>query len=199
MSPSVFATRRRALLLGLSANPLLAPTGGIAEGIQGDAQVLVAYFSRSGNTRVIAGQLARAQRADLFEIVPAEAYPEDYRQTVDLAKRQTDAGEEPALRSLVTPIARYQTLFLGFPIWGMTAPPPIRSFLAQHNLAGKTLVPFITHGGYGTGQSLQVLRRMAPAAKIAEAFVMQSDQERDTLERVTRWLERQPTRQRGVR
>lgn len=199
MNSSILATRRRALLLGLTASPLMAPATAIAQGMQGDAKVLVAYFSRSGNTRVIAGQLARAHRADLFEIVPAEAYPEDYRQTVDLAKRQTDAGEEPALRTLVTAIARYQTVFLGFPIWGMTAPPPIRSFFAQHNLAGKTVVPFITHGGYGTGQSLQVLKRMAPDAKIAEAFVMQSDQERDTLERVTRWLERQSTRQRGVR
>lgn len=199
MSTSILPTRRRALLLGLTASPLLAPTGGIAQGMQSDAKVLVAFFSRSGNTRVIAGQLARAQRADLFEIVPAEAYPEDYRQTVDLAKRQTDAGEEPALRTLVTAIARYPTVFLGFPIWGMTAPPPIRSFLAQHVLTGKMVVPFITHGGYGTGQSLQVLKRMAPDAKIAEAFVMQSDQERDTFERVTRWLERQPTRQRSVR
>ncbi len=87
---------------------------------------------------------------------------------------------------------RYRTVFLGFPIWGMTAPPPIRSFLARHDLADKTIVPFITHGGYGTGRSLSVLARLAPRAGIADAFVMQADQERDTAERVTRWLERRP-------
>jgi flavodoxin len=192
------AIRRRALLLGLTTSPLLTPTAGIAQGARVDSPVLVAFLSRSGNTRVVAGQLARANRAELFEIVPADPYPEDYRQTVDLAKRQTDAGVEPALQTLVTEIARYQTVFLGFPIWGMTAPPPIRSFLAQHDLSGKTLVPFITHGGYGTGQSLQVLKRMAPGAKLVEGFVMQADQERDTLERVTRWLERQPSVRRAV-
>jgi flavodoxin len=190
MNPSAVVIRRRALLFGLSAGPVLAPAQGLAQGAPGDAPVLVAFLSRSGNTRVIAGQLARAQRAELFEILPAEPYPEDYRQTVDLAKRQTDAGEEPALRSSVPGIARYRTVFLGFPIWGMTAPPPIRSFLARHDLSGKTLVPFITHGGYGPGRSLAVLRRMAPGATQAEAFVRQADQERDALEQVTRWLDR---------
>jgi hypothetical protein len=92
----------------------------------------------------------------------------------------------------VPDIGRYSVVFLGFPIWGMTAPPPIRSFLARHDLSGKTLVPFITHGGYGVGQSLAVLARQASGARIADAFVMQADQERDTLERVTRWLERRP-------
>jgi flavodoxin len=199
MQPTTTTVGRRALLLGLSASPLLAPTAGISQGTPGETPVLVAFMSRSGNTRVVAGQLARAHRTDLFEIVPAEPYPEDYRQTVDLAKRQSDAGAEPALRALATDIARYQTVFLGFPIWGMTTPPPIRTFLSRHDLSGKTLVPFITHGGYGTGQSLAVLRRMAPGARLADAFVMQADQERDTLEKVTRWLQGTPPVPRSLR
>jgi len=92
----------------------------------------------------------------------------------------------------VPAIATYRVVFLGFPIWGMTAPPPIRSFLAQHDLAGKTVVPFITHGGHGVGQSLSVLAQKAPRARITDAFVMKADQERDTLERVTQWLARRP-------
>jgi hypothetical protein len=70
----------------------------------------------------------------------------------------------------------------------MTAPAVIRSFLSRHDLSGKTLVPFITHGGYGLGQSLSVVAEHAPRARLLEGFSMQADQERETLSRVTRWL-----------
>jgi hypothetical protein len=60
-------------------------------------------------------------------------------------------------------------------------------------MGGKTLVPFITHGGYGVGSSLRVLARHAPKARIREAFVMQADQERKTMESVNAWLSASPT------
>ena len=88
------------------------------------SKTLVAVFTRSGNTRVIAGQLQRALGADLFEIQPAQPYPEDYEQTVEQARRERDSGFEPALKATVPNIAAYETLFLGFPIWGETAPRP---------------------------------------------------------------------------
>lgn len=153
------------------------------------SRILVAYFSRTGNTRVIAGQIRRTLDADPFEIQPARAYPEDYEATVSQAHRERDTGYEPPLAATVANIRSYETVFLGFPIWGMTAPPVIRSFLSGHDLSGKTLVPFITHGGYGRGQSLAVIAEHAPQARLVEAFAMQADQERRTLSRVTRWLE----------
>jgi flavodoxin len=183
---------KRALFFSLSTGGLVAPSSVRAQQAPGNGRVLVAYMSRSGNTRVVAGQIARANQADLFEILPARPYPEDYQQTVDQARRESDAGYEPPLKATVSAIASYRIVFLGFPIWGMTAPPPIRSFLSQHDLAGKTMVPFITHGGYGTGRSISVLVQKAPTARITDAFVMKADQERDTLERVTEWLARRP-------
>lgn len=149
---------------------------------------LVAYMSRSGNTRVIAGQVQRYHSADMFEIMPAQAYPDDYLQTVTQAALETDSGFEPPLKELVANTASYEVVFLGFPIWGMTAPPLIRSFLSKHDLSGKTISPFITHGGYGIGQALQVIAQYAPAARIDEPFVIQRDQELDTLVPVSRWL-----------
>lgn len=149
---------------------------------------LVAYFSRSGNTRVIAGQIHRALKSDLFEIQPATPYPEDYEQTVEQARRERDSGYEPPLKSTVDAIRTYETVFLGFPVWGETAPPIIRSFLSQHDLSGKMLVPFITHGGYGLGNSLRVLAQYAPDARLPEGLTMEADQERRTLNSVTQWL-----------
>ena len=152
------------------------------------SRALVAVFTRTGNTRVIAGQLQRALGAELFEIQPALPYPEDYEQTVEQARRERDAGFEPALKTTIPTIAAYDTLFLGFPVWGETSPPIIRAFLSAHDLAGKVIRPFITHGGYGLGRSLSVLRSHAPRAQLLEAFSMEADQERRTLNQVTDWL-----------
>jgi flavodoxin len=106
------------------------------KGQQQARMVLVAYFSRSGNTRVIAGQIHHTRDAVLFEIQPARPYPEDYLETVEQARRERDRGYRPPLQAPVPEFARYQTIFFGFPIWGGTVPPVIRAFLAAHHFKG---------------------------------------------------------------
>lgn len=154
------------------------------------SKVLVAYLTRSGNTRVVAETLQRRLDADLFEIRPARAYPADYEQHVAQAARERDSGFAPPLAAGVENLSGYDALFLGFPIWGETTPPPIRSFLKAQDLRGRTLRPFITHGGYGVGESLAVLASHAPGARIEPAFVLEADQERRTLNEVNGWLGR---------
>jgi hypothetical protein len=127
---SIREALNNACLLGVTANVAFSPNFAGALQSQGNVKVLVAYFSRTGNTGLIARQVRRALGADLFEIQPIDAY---------------------------------QTVFLGFPIWGMSVPPVIRSFLSGHDLSGKTLVPLITYGGYGSGQSLAVVAGTHPA------------------------------------
>ena len=179
----------------LSAPALLSLSGSATASIDtimpaqsGCAKALVAYFSRSGNTRVIAGTIQRLLDADVFEIRAAQAYPDDYEATVERARRERDGGFEPALAATVPDIAAYDTVFLGFPIWGETTPPVIRTFLRAHNLAGNTIRPFITHGGYGLGSSRAVLADHAPNARIEPPFSMEADQERRTLNQVRTWL-----------
>jgi len=154
--------------------------------------ILVACFSRTGNTRVVAGLLQRAYAADSFEIEPAMPYPDEYLATVEQARIERDRGVEPALKATVPDIGSYDTVLLGFPIWGETAPPIIRSFLSAHDLSGKQLVPFITHGGYGAGDSQKVIARHAPRARLHPGFLMQGEQERQVMERVNAWLRKAP-------
>jgi flavodoxin len=183
---------RRAMLTAPALLSLAAGKGARAEPAgrprSAGSKILVAYFSRSGNTRVIAGTTQRALAADLFEIRPARPYPEDYEQTVEQARQERDGGHEPPLEATVPGMAAYEAVFLGFPIWGETTPPVIRSFLRAHELSGKTLRPFITHGGYGLGDSLAVLADHAPGARIEPPFSMEADQERRTINQVTGWL-----------
>jgi flavodoxin len=184
---------RRRFLAACAALPLAVAAGSLLAAPARDqskaGRVLVVYFSRSGNTRVIAGHLGRSLGATVLEIEPAKPYPEDYFETVEQARRERNSGFRPALKGRVVNLDDFATVYLGFPIWGETAPPVIRSFLALHKLAGKTVIPFITHGGYGVGNSQQVVAAHAPGARLSDSvLVMEADQERQTVERVTRWL-----------
>lgn len=113
---------RRTLLTVPAVLSMATATAACAEPDAGpqrtSSKTLVAYFTRSGNTRVIAGTVRRALRADLFEIRPLRPYPEDYEQTVEQARQERDRGYEPPLAAKVGDIAAYDTIFLGFPIWG---------------------------------------------------------------------------------
>lgn len=168
----------------------VSAVAGASSGTRGQnaSETLVAYLTRSGNTRVIAGQISRDLGADLFEIRASQPYPTDYEEMVVQAERERVEGYEPPLAELVDDIAAYRTVFLGFPIWGMTAPSVIRSFLSNHDLTGKRIIPFITHGGYGVGNSLEVLSARAPEAEVLEGFSLECDQERRTMETVRAWL-----------
>ena len=183
---------RRELLGSIASMALAAGTSDAAGQSRAPqsqgSRVLIAYFTRTGNTQVIARQIQRALRADLVEIELAAAYPEDYEETVAQAVRERDSSYRPPLKASVASISSYEVVFLGFPIWGETAPPVIRSFLSQHDLSAKTLVPFITHGGYGPGRSMAVVREHAPRASVLNPFVLEADQERRTLTQVSRWL-----------
>ncbi|SFJ70873.1 Flavodoxin [Bosea sp. OK403] len=182
---------RKAIL----AAPLILPAvaGGAssrsAVARQGAAtDVLVAYHSRTGNTCVIAGQIRRARNADFVEICTAARYPEDYEQTVEQARLETEAGFEPPLVTDALDMARYRTVSLGFPIWGQEAPPAVRSFVKAYDWAGKTIRPFVTHGGYGLGTSTAVLAVHTRGARRAPPFAIEAEQERRTLSCVTDWL-----------
>ncbi|WP_313737614.1 flavodoxin [Sphingobium yanoikuyae] len=183
-------SRRDLMVAGFAGATLTAATAcaQTAGGANGDARPLVVYFTRSGNTRVIARGLARMLAAPLAELVPVTAYPDDYEANVAQAERERRAGTLPPLRALSLKPADHDLIFLGFPIWGMTVPAVIRTFLGAHDLSGKRIAPFITHGGYGIGDSLSVLDSHAPQAQRLTPFTLECDQERRTLAAVDQWL-----------
>ena len=155
---------------------------------QGNGGRVVVYLSRSGNTRVLAGALSRRFDADLFEVRPRDPWPADYDEMVGWATRMRE-GEVgiPLAETLDT--NPYETVFLGSPVWGGDLPAVMASFLRGHDLREKTVIPFLTHGGYGQGSAIETARNIIPDADWRDPFVLQGDQERDTLRSLDAWLE----------
>ena len=127
---------------------------------------LVAYFSCSGVTRSVAQALADAAGADLYEITPAQPYTSADLNWMDSSSRSTremkDASSRPAIAGQVKNMEDYDTVFIGFPIWWYVAPTIIHTFLESYDFSGKTVVPFCTSGGSGTGRIDKVLHALCP-------------------------------------
>ena len=135
-------------------------------------KTLVAYFSASGVTAKAAKALAEAAGADLFEIVPAQAYTRADLNWMDKKSRSTlemnDRACRPAITSTVADMAQYDRVFVGFPVWWYREPSIIDTFLESYDFSGKTLIPFCTSGGSGLGETADNFRRLAPGARVLE-------------------------------
>ena len=117
--------------------------------------MLVAYFSASGRTARLAQTIAQAAQADLYEIRPAQPYTSADLNWHDAHSRSSVEMKDPACRPAIAgdlpDLSRYDTIFVGFPIWWYQAPRIIETFLESYDLSGKTIVPFCTSGGSGMG------------------------------------------------
>lgn len=151
---------------------------------------LVAYFSASGVTRTVAQRLAQAADADLFEIEPERPYTAADLDWTDRRSRSTvemnDPASRPAIAARVPDMARYDTVFIGFPIWWYVAPTIINTFLEGYDFSGKAIVLFATSGGSGMGNTLSVLKPLAPNATWATPKMLNGNPSASALKQ---WVE----------
>lgn len=151
-------------------------------------KILVAYFSHSGNTHVIADQIGSITGSDIVEIQPVKDYPHDYQTVVDQAKKEINANYKPALKTKVMDIESYDVIFIGSPNWWSTVAPPVATFLSGNNLAGKTIVPFVTHEGSRMGHSVSDIKKLCPESSVLEGLPIRGSYVKRAQEEVTKWL-----------
>ncbi len=136
---------------------------------------LVAYFSPTGTTAKVAGTLAGAAGADMFEIKPAVPYTSADLDWTDKHSRSSvemnDSASRPAVAGKCGAMDGYDVVFVGFPIWWYTAPTIINSFLEGYDLTGKTVVTFATSGGSGMENTEKSLSASCPGAKLVTGKV----------------------------
>ncbi len=140
-------------------------------------KILIVYLSRTNNTKAIAEIIHKYVGGKLVSLELEKPYPENYRETVQQVVRENETGFLPPLKTKIENIEQYNVVFVGFPTWGMKLPPPLKSFLNQYNLRGKTVIPFNTNGGYGIGTSFQTVKELCPNSKIPEGFSMAGGEE----------------------
>jgi flavodoxin len=126
--------------------------------------ILIAYFSCTGNTRSLAEQIAQASKAELYEIKPKIPYSSEDLNWRNNSSRvnieRNDPSSRPAISDNVKNMEQYDIIFLGYPIWFGQAPNIIYTFLESYDFSGKTIVPFCTSGSSPIGTSASNLHKI---------------------------------------
>ena len=149
-------------------------------------KILIVYLSRTNNTKTIAEIIHRNVGGTLVALQLEKPYPEDYRATVEQVVRENETGYLPPLKTKIDSIQNYDVVFVGFPTWGMKLPPPVKSFLHQYDLKGKTVIPFNTNDGYGIGSCFETVKELCPNSKIVEGFTIKGGVESDGQSRLSK-------------
>lgn len=115
----------------------------------------------------------------MVELELEKPYPENYQATVQQVAKENETGYLPPLKTTIDSIQNYDVVFVGFPTWGMQLPPPMKSFLHQYDLKGKTVIPFNTNAGYGIGSSFETVKELCTSSTVLEGFSIKGGIERD--------------------
>ncbi len=152
------------------------------------ARALVVYFSWSGNTEAVAMELQRQTGADIFEILPAQPYTDDYNALLDIAQQEQRSDARPAISGSIDSLDGYDTIYLGYPNWWGDMPMIVYSFLDSYDLSGKRIAPFCTSGGSGLSGTVAMIQSMEPDATVLTGLHIGSSSANDPSGAVASWL-----------
>lgn len=146
-----------------------------------DQDILIAYFSYSGNTEKAAQEIQKQTGGQLVEITRKEAYPNDF---YDIAENEIINGEQPEITLAINSIDQYDIIFIGYPIWWQKAPAMINTFVHQFDFTDKTVIPFCTSSSDGIEESLDVFDDLQDQANVKEGLRINDYDE------ISSWLDR---------
>ena len=158
----------------------------------GGSEILVVYFSATGNTESVAEYIAEAAGGTLCEIVPEVPYTAadlNYSDSACRANReQNDPDARPAIANEIDCFADYERILIGHPIWWGDAPRIIQTFRESYSFEEKTVYTFSTSGSSSGNGAYNGLRSEYPDINFAGNLHLTSSQLSSAQARVAEWL-----------
>lgn len=142
-----------------------------------DSKILVVYFSRTGenynvgnvevgNTAMVASYIKDYLKADSFEIIPVNKYPDKYQECLDQATKEKNENARPEIQNKISNFDQYDTIFVGYPIWWGNLPMIMHTFFESYDFNGKKVIPFNTHEGSGDAGTYSTVQKDLPKANV---------------------------------
>ena len=165
------------------------------------AKTLVIYYSRrgqnyvngsirdleKGNTEIVAGFIAQAAGADLFQVETVKSYSEDYMACTEEARAELRANARPELKEYLDSVAGYENIVVAGPCWWGTFPCAVFTQLEKLDFAGKKVFPVMTHEGSGLGGSVRALKKSCKGAKVGKGLAIQGSEAGSSKAAVEKW------------
>lgn len=171
-----------------SANDLIEEQSTAAPSENEGSRILIAYFTvpeddvdtvsrasvvvkdgkKFGNTEYVANVVQQTIGGDLFHIETVREYTHDHDALTDYAADEKADNARPELKNHIDNISKYDIIILGYPNWWADLPMPVYTFLKEYDFGGKTIIPFVTHGGSGFSNTRKTIADLQPNAAVSD-------------------------------
>ena len=141
-----------------------------------------------GNTKIVADYISEITGADQYEIVTHKYDGMAYMPLIDLAKKEAADGELPPYEGAAPDLSKYDTVFIGGPVWWGTYPQVMFTLFKDIDLSGKTVIPFTTHEGSGLANCVGDVKKAFPKANVTKGFSIYGHEVRTGKAKVEKWL-----------
>ena len=151
--------------------------------IKENSKSVVLYFSATGTTKSIAERISTQSNSDIIEIIPKEKYKSEdlnYNSDCRANREQNNSKARPEIENTID-ITKYDTIYLGYPIWWGTNPKIILTLLDKYDFTGKTIIPFCTSGSTGISNSVGDLRNYNSKLNIKDGKRFSSNDSDDVI------------------
>ena len=129
------------------------------------SKILIVYYSWSnGNTKRIAEMLQKATGADIERIETVKPYEGSYEDVVEQGKKEVEKDFKPEIKPLKYNVPDYDIIAIGTPTWWYTMAPAVLSYISGQNWTGKTIIPFMTNGGW-PGHVIKDIQKICEGSK----------------------------------
>ena len=165
-----------------------------------NGKAIVVFFSHAGdnyavgnikvgNTKIVADYISEITGAEQFEIVTHKYDGMAYNPLIELAQKEANDGELPPYEGDVD-LSKYDTVFIGGPVWWGTYPQVMFTFFKKHadDLKGKTVIPFTTHEGSGLANCVEDVKAAFPGANVQKGFSIYGHEVRTEKGKVEKWI-----------
>ena len=122
-----------------------------------------------GNTQFVATEIRKDLGGDLFAIQTVQDYPGTHEALLDFAYDEKSRNARPELASHIENLDNYDYIFVGYPNWNADLPMPLYTFFDEYDFSGKTIIPFVTHGGSGFSSTVRTIEELEPNATVIES------------------------------
>lgn len=150
---------------------MMLTTCGLFDQGSGKSKSLILYFSWGGTTEKMAKMISSSNGGEVFRIEPTKAYPTSYTPCTEVVKEELDNGVFRQVKK-APDFSKYDTIFVGVPVWWHTAPTLMTHFLEENKeaLKGKTIIPFCTYQATYRAETLQAIVDATPTASHKEGY-----------------------------
>ena len=156
------------------------------------SKIIIIYYSRTGNTEKFANYINKiSDEISKFKIEPVTPYTDDYNTMLKIAQEEQSSNARPEIKNALNNVNDYEIILLGYPIWYSHLPNIVINQLEKLNLNGKTIYPFNTHGGSGTGSSINDIKNYAINATVKDGFPIKKDDindESSSMKKIKKWM-----------